>query len=705
MARGASSHAAAAAAVDTRPTRGKTPAATRSRQRTGALTPDDIAWLAAVPCACVVVLTIVLLGQPLGSLLFPESAMTFYPSVGGLLMPEPTEQARFLIALAGPMLLTLAIVLGVRRAPRIDPIAGSWLVGAAQFTVLGFVAVCFAAQWSTQYGPLYTASGGTARVVYFTAASIAAAALAAALIAWAGRNAGIRHRLAEWTAESPTRTAIGAIAAAVLAAIWLLPAINFDDTIVNAHISVAYHTQFGLDEAFAVLDGRTPLGDFAAQYGSLWPFATAGGMSIFGETTGVYTILMACISGVAMLAAYDTLRRLTSRSLVALTLFVPFMATSFYMMRGPLENRYAVSNLFGAFPLRYAGPLILAWFVVRHLSGARPRRAWPVFLVAGLVTLNNAEFGVPALGATIAALVWAGGRPTRTSLRQLALQALLGLAGACLLVTLLVAVRTGEPPDFSLLLRYSRLFAVAGFGMLPIGSTLGFHLVIYVTFVAAIALATVRALVRSEQRALTGMLVWSGIFGLGASSYFIGRSHPEVLINLFCAWALTVTLLTIAAARALPTARTAREIAPIVAVLFGFGLTICSIAQVPTPWSQLDRLQDKGEPAYQELAGQSFVARETEPGEPVAILMLLGHRMATALGIDSVTPYSGDESMPTVEQLRETLDRLREAGGRKVFVAEQTRWPELPNQLMREGFQPRSQDAPSGVTLWVPRDG
>ena len=33
--------------------------------------------------------------------------------------------------------------------------------------------------------------------------------------------------------------------------------------------------QFTLDETYAILNGRTPLADFTAQYGSLWPYLPA----------------------------------------------------------------------------------------------------------------------------------------------------------------------------------------------------------------------------------------------------------------------------------------------------------------------------------------------------------------------------------------------------------------------------------------------
>ena len=86
---------------------------------------------------------------------------------------------------------------------------------------------------------------------------------------------------------------------------------------------------------------------------------------------------------------------------------------------GPLDNRYGPSNLFSMFPMRYGGPYVLAWLLVRHVDRLRPRRASLLFLAAGLVLLNNPDFGMPAFAATLVALLWTdGARGGRASARS-----------------------------------------------------------------------------------------------------------------------------------------------------------------------------------------------------------------------------------------------------------------------------------------------
>jgi hypothetical protein len=424
----------------------------------------------------------------------------------------------------------------------------------------------------------------------------------------------------------------------------------------------------------------------------------AGTMALLGTNLGVFTIAMATIGGVAMLALFATLRRLTRNSVTALALYLPVLATGLFMMQGPLENRYAISNLFGTFPLRYAGALIVAWLLARHLDGAAPRRAAWLFGAAGVALLNNVEFGLPTFGATVAALLWAEGWPSRRRLQRLALDAALGLAGALALVSALTLVVAGSLPHLELLVRYARLFALGGWGLVPMTPTIGVSTIIYLTYVAAIGTATVRAANAERDRLLTGLLAFSGVFGLGVGSYYMGRSHPEVLTNMFLAWAFSIALLLVVAVRAISARVSRRPTLAEAACLFAFGVLVCSLAQIPTPWSQVARLQRSDLRIYEHPPGEEFIAKHTRPGETVVIVAPLGHRMAYNLGLVNVERYTGGESMPTVEQYDEMLEDLRAVGGRRVFLG--SAWPGVGAALEERGYVPFARER-YGMAEWV----
>ena len=194
------------------------------------------------------------------------------------------------------------------------------------------------------------------------------------------------------------------------------------------------------------------------------------------------------------------------------------------------------------------------------------------------------------------------------------------------------------------------------------------------------------------------MLVWIGIFGLGIGSYYDGRSHPQVLVAIFSAWALAIALLVVVAVRSAATSP--RRVGPAQVALFvGFGLAVCSLAQFPTPWGSIERLRT---PAPVELLQPrieaEFVAAHTTPGEPVAVLSSLGQRMSREAGIDDVTPYTGSASMPTRQQFRETLDRLDEAGGSTVILREGEALPEMLPALEHEGFRISAREPAAGAS-------
>jgi hypothetical protein len=663
-----------------------------------ALAPREIAWLLALPCAALTVLLVAALGPLVGDLLLPRSSLTFFEAALPQLHPEPHEQGRVLVALAGPLLLAGATVLVARHPPRLSARAIAVLVWTAQAAVVVAAIALLVVQRGVVYGQVYeTAEPFHQR--YFSDATLVVAVLGTLAVVVATRSDRVRATAARWTRDTPARRIGWTLAAALLIAVWLLHAFNTEATVVNESLPARFHLLFTLDETYAVLNGRTPLVNFDAQYGSLWPYPVAAAMWLLGASVGTFAGLMCVIGGVSLLAMYDVLRRVSRSSLIALVLFAPFLATSFFLLRGPLENRYTLATIFADYPLRFAGPWLLAWLTVRQLAGARPRAHWPLFLVAGLVVLNNTDHGIPALGALVAALLWTAPL-TRRRLGRLALQALAGLAAAFALVSLLTLVRAGALPDPTALFRFARLYAGAGFAMMPM-PTLGLHTIVYTTFAAALAVATVRALNRDADRTLTGALAFVAVFGLGSGTYYAGRSHPEVLVTSFAAWSFALALLTLVAMRRLAARPRGWPEPAVVLTLVAFGVTACSLAQTPTPWSQVDRLRATGEPILRRPAGQAFVASNVRPGEHVAILLMLGHRIAENLGVTNVSPYTTAFAMPAVSQLDDVVRTLRAEGGSKVFVPTQpTAIFDVRPALAAAGFARASADE-EGDELWI----
>lgn len=664
-----------------------------------ALSASESAWLAALPCALLTVAAIVVLGPPLGRMLFaPPAGTTIWRAfiLSRIAQPEPTEHARYLIALLGPLLLAGCVAWLTGRHMRAKAIPP--LRALAQALLLAVVLAGVVAQELHVYSRAYTSEQPASTIRLLTPATLAAAALLGALAAWALSRRSFVARAAAAMRETPAKRAI-ALGVAVLAVLlWLSSAFNTDATIELANGSVSENIYFWTDEAFSILNGHAPLVDFHAQYGQLWAYVAAGGMKLLGASIGVYSAIMLAGTAGAMTAVYATLRRLAGSSFGALGLFLPCVATSFFVEVGPLANRYSPANLFSLFPIRYAGPYVLLWLVVRRVQRRSSGSAIPLFALAGAVTINNLEFGLPALGATLLALAATAHDRSPRAFARLAAEALAGLAAAAALVCALTLAVAGSLPHFGMLLTFPRIYGAAGFGMLPMPA-LGLHLAVYVTFAAALVVVAVRLVSAVEDRPLTAALAWAGAFGLGAGTYFAGRSHPHVLVDLFSAWSLTLALLALVAVPAILARPSRRPQLAELLLLAAIGVAICSLPQVPTPWSQIARLEHL--PRHGRSADRSVlevVARLTHRGEAVALLIPLGHRVAYRLGLDDVTPYATMDSMMTVEQWRETIAALRRAHGHQMIVPRPLLFAEREAFLQEAGYMPYRQ-SPTGVGM------
>jgi len=653
---------------------------------------------------------VVLLGPPVGRLLFsPDASLDFWPSTP--LRPEPTEQARYVLLIASAVLLAVTTLVAMRWRSRLHRRLIAVAVPAAQLGTIGFLVACWIGQLRAAFiGP------------YFTNTTLAVAALMTAAVVALARTERTRRACVRLLQESRGRRVGILLVAIAMTAIWLLHAINSDQSIEWSNSVTRYHVQFSFDETFAVINGLTPLVDFTAQYGSLWPYVIALPLVLFGKTLLAFTIAMCSLTGIAVLAVYGILRRVTRSSLAALLLYLPFIATSFFLVwsdaTNKLLNRHTFAAYFPVHPLRYAGPYLLAWLLARQLDRERVR-AWPIFAVATLVMINNSEFGIAAFGATGAAFLWTlpDYRPAR--LGRLAAEVLAGVAIGVVLVSALTLVRAGALPQFGRSVEFARIYLVGGFALIPLAGVLGLHLIIYATYVAAIGVATARAIDRAPDRLLTGMLVWSGLFGLASAGYYVGRSAWETLPITFSAWAFALALLTVVAVRRIAEARSRVPSAVAIAVVFGMAVMACSLAQTPVPWAQIGRIQHPPAGGVAPTAGTGPYAPVKDPavrffissladgahhfvvrhGAPIGLFATTGHRIADAYGVRDVIPYTGVESVQTRSQFKTALDELRADGGNTVILPQEPS-PEMGAMLAARGFELLT---PQGLRPWHPR--
>jgi hypothetical protein len=646
-----------------------------SGERVRALRPDETAWIAALPCAVAVAIALVWLGPVLGHGILHADGETLWPRgvVYVFGQPEPVKHAQYLIALLGPVLLVGAILLGSARRLQLRPASIRVLVLASQAALVALLAAAVLGQHKLLLPSRY------ALWEVFSWRKLAFAALLVLLFLVLVRRPAVARAIARASRDTRALRVACVVAAGALAAVWLLAGVDTERSAGEG--GGLYWTQ---DDPYAVLDGRTPLVDFHPLYGQLLPYASAAVLRAFGDSSLVFTLLMAGLSVVALLLVYATLRRVVRSSALALALYLPLLAAGFLLVGGfPNGGRVSPVRLAAMWPMRYGGAYLLLWLTARHLDRAAPRRAWVLAFIAGVVSIDNLQFGASAFAASIVALLCFRPRWSWRALARLAAELGAGLLAAALVVALATLARAGELPSVHILLEFPRIFGTTGYTAVPM-PPLGIHLALYATFVVAIATAAARWVSRREDPLLTSMLAWSGVFGLLAGAYFLGRSDELKLVSLFSAAFLPVVVLRGLAARGWR-----RPGIPEVAVLFALVLALCSWNELPRPWSQVARLQDTQLPlVYQEEADR-FVAAHTRPGDKVAILIQNGHRTAYDLDLDNVAPYAFIEAMVVKSQMTTLLDAVRRERAHLIFIPVDLMVHAQLAELAAAGFAPQ----------------
>lgn len=671
-----------------------TPVGGSVRTRERALSVPEVAWMLLLPFAAATLIAIIFLGPPLGRVLFPPGSDPLWPpdwwEAQG--RAEPVKHGRYVLAVLAPLLFAGAIAVASRRRLALRP---SWVrpvVLASYAAVLALVGATLIRQH------VIDKPGASPREFVGLGAIAVAATLV--VIALALMRTG---RAASWVAvlstQTTTRRRVVLAVVVVFLTSWLLAAVQTDRTVGDFGGPLLPWT---LNDALAVLDGRTPLADYHVLYAKLMPYPVAGVLAVFGTTTFVYTTFMAVLTGLVLLAVYGVFRLVTPSSLLALALLVPFVATSDVPPGTPIRWA-AFDNLRVGSPMmmsavwamRYGGVYLLAWLTARHIAGQRPHRPATIFFIGALVAINSLEFGVAPVLASVAALLCA--RPPRSfrAASRLALELVGGAAAAIALVALGTLARAGEPPELSQLLEWPHVFTNLGLLSMPL-STWGLHLAMYLTFAAALATAVVRSSQRVDGRTLTGMLAWSGVSGLFLGGYYVGRPDVYKLTTLLSAWSFALTMLTVACVLELSARGWRRPTLPQLLVLFGFGLSLCSLSRVTLPQEPIAQLTKQyPEPQY-EITAEQLVRKYTEPGETVVILAPMSYRISHAVGVRNVAPYGYMNAIVTRSAMRTLITTLRREHVRTVFtptsgvrlLGEGDSADEQLQTLVEIGFQP-----------------
>lgn len=614
----------------------------------------------------------------------PRQTLNFFP--GSSLAPEPLEQARYLLAVTAPVAL-IALSTAATSAPSLRRAARRRFMVVMAVIIQILILALVALSWWRQ----------NSAYRYFRTwqlyLSLSGAITAVALMPRSG------HRRP--TGRNAGHEKGAAIAIAVLATLAGLSYSIFRDANIGSALKdVQGILPFPFEEFAAVSQGRTGLVDFFPQYTVVLPYLTAVPLKMLGPSIGAFTGAMYLVSAVALTAVFFAFTRLTGHPGSALGLYLPFLLITLYPAGRQADQVFNSSNYYPAMPLRYFGPMLLMGLVARYLQKPSPRALFGTFLLAGFVVLNNFEFGLPALAAAATAVTLGHATGKRLSLRDAL--ARIAVAAAAVssslgIFTAFTLARAGRAPSFGSLLYFTRQFALNGFFMLPMPA-LGLHTVVYLTFAAALVLAGIRALALHDpgggaDRIRTGLLAYSGVFGLGALAYYAGRSHPLVLVSIFPAWGLALCLLAWEAWTSRSIVRSSSPWMrpfwriPALLVLFHVGLFLSTLPDQSLIFRQPARIAGASAPRIFEATAMKQLIRDCAGrAERTMIFYPLGYRLAGQTGVQNFFPYNSPVSIVTAEQLGTIVKMAKRQRVQSIFSGRLR--PEIAQGLSDAGFRP-----------------
>ena len=625
--------------------------------------------------------------------------------------PEPLEQASYVLAVLLPVLLQFGITIALKHLGafrREDP-RSYWLSSLAVLSQL--TVVCLLG-----YAWVYESEHGwKTRLFDFPYAPLVLLLSASAYCGYRWLHPRHKEILGAAVKSLAKMSSLPWLIAVAWTSANLLKCVFTEGCFDQAPHTVTYHLPYTLGEFAAVLNGRVPLVDFYSQYQNILPHLFRPIFALAGLTITSFTCAMALLSLVGFLLIYRVFSRLTGTDWRGLVLYLPWVPISLSNTERPGTLPANAFNYYAVGPIRYFGVFLLAYVSTWYLAAPRFRRLACAGFVGGLVALNNLDFGVPAWAGLWACIILfpPTDRTVTRFRRTLRASAAFVASGVLAFTAFCSVIRVGSGgwPDLVALVEYQRTFAVLGFYMIKMPSV-GLHWVLYSTFATAVLYAVFVGFsedhqqVRFRSRVSTGLLAYGGIAGFGVMTYYVGRSHPAVLITIFAAWAFVLALLVHRVLTDLHAARLrggersrsihAIPVAAALAVCAGLSPLALDIPHIAQDYERLSR-----EPAVQAASVPSpfvsLISKYVGKNQPTVIIYPYGHLLAVQASVKNLFPFAHPNSVLLVDQSRLVLDQINKLPAGHNYVFAQL-VPAVADIMSRTGFE--QIDGYGDFTVW-----
>lgn len=429
-----------------------------------------------------------------------------WPELASSATQEPTDKLILLAWWLLPVVIVIITLLAARVTPSVRPAIRSVLL--ALLTVGAVILIVAAVRTANDPWGYWAGLSG---------AALAAGVLAALGLALLWR---VRRPFNAWV------TWLVVAATALLAG----PAL----AMTSMNLRDPYDFAFTGDELAAPAVGHFPLGGYTSQYINLLGYPIAPVLRLFPTVASDVVVGWILVLQVLLLAGAVALPVLVSgfRMLAPAVLLVCAPA----IMAGANSPMTPLSY-FANIPLRTVLPVLMivlsVLFLPRVLLAAN--RWWVLALwgvAAGVVALNNADFGVPMAGVAFVALCLCSGT-WRQALGNVGV-ALMGAVSVPVVYFLFLWL-AGREVDLGAYLLFARTFAIDGFYLVPMDP--------FGPFIAAVGLFVSGTVIgfwllmnqrtrRSTHRLQMALgLFMSGSWALLTMAYFAGRSFMPTFLG------------------------------------------------------------------------------------------------------------------------------------------------------------------------------
>ncbi len=485
-----------------------------------------------------------------------------------------------------------------------------------------------------------------------------------------------------WEQKFQSRPALGYLLAALFTLGEVLPSLVTPTSFQTALSSFIFHLPAFTGEMAPVVNGRTPLVDFFPQYQNLLSLLLLPYFKAFGFSLLTFSIGMMLLTGIGMFFIFDVFFVLTESVLGALLLYFPWVIFSIYVVERSGSHYGSILTHFAIIPMRVWGPWVVFFFSARYFKRPTLRKEVILFYVASLASINNLDFGIPALGATLIAVLLTQGE----WLKKIGVFVCSYFFG-WLSFGVMCWMRVGKLPELQQIFMYQKIFAIHGFNMLPT-PLFGIHWIMALVWLVSLLMGMISA---SESRKVeSASLIQYGIFGLGAFTYYLGRSAWSNVLALFPAFGMSFLLVSWSVYQRVRNSwktwsREERSlwVLPSIFLVLGYSILLSDWVDLPNPMEQIQSLAGSRETVF-DPNWVKWIQASTQPGEKVAIIAPYAHEIALLAQVENVYPFAFDGSIIILPQIDLLMRKLDEHGVKKIFGQPPQ---EVRDRIELEGFK------------------